>query len=243
MSSDTKWHVGKNGPAVCPAKIQCRLKGPDGQPVPHFNTEAEAEDYYQKTLETEHGAVATIGVRKSAEHYRKLLKNVEDSNSPEHDNIRTELFHSVQEEKYSGREESTSHITDLTLESIEEPDGGATIAFSGNANESAYVKEGFAYSPYPELTVAIPHSEITSDDIISYVRKNEEILLKEGNKFGVWHDPDTGIIYLDVSVVTEDAATAREDCLDQDQIAFYDMQMGESVIVDRNATSGQQQLE
>lgn len=42
-------HIGKNGPEKCPAKVQCRLKGPDGNPVPHFDSIEEA----QKHIDTE----------------------------------------------------------------------------------------------------------------------------------------------------------------------------------------------
>ena len=45
--------------------------------------------------------------------------------------------------------------------------------------------------------------------------------------------------YLDISINTQDAKVAREQCKQKDQIAYFDLQDFSSVEVDANATSGQ----
>lgn len=116
-------------------------------------------------------------------------------------------------------------------------DGGATIRADG-----AIPMSGMCYSPYPERSFAKPVDELTPADMIRYVHQNKDLLSKEGNCIGVWHnrkeDGGDDQVYLDISCVTHSAEDARQKCVDSDQIAFFDMNRFEEVTVDRNASSG-----
>jgi len=46
-------------------------------------------------------------------------------------------------------------------------------------------------------------------------------------------------LYVDVSVCDMDAHDVRDACAKHDQIAFWDIQLGEEVIVNPDARSGQ----
>jgi len=74
---------------------------------------------------------------------------------------------------------------------------------------------------------------------MDYIKENKELLSKKNHYVGLWNDPETNIIYMDVSVHSMNATTAREQCEQKDQIAYFDLQTGESVTVNQNATSGQ----
>lgn len=119
--------------------------------------------------------------------------------------------------------------------SLQEPDSGATVDLIG----SKYITSGFAHSPYPERSQPVHIADMRPSHLQDYLEKNADVLRVDGNYLGLWHDPGTGIVYMDISVVEEDARVAREECEQNDQIAFFDLQHGNSVEVDRNATSGQ----
>ena len=46
-------------------------------------------------------------------------------------------------------------------------------------------------------------------------------------------------IYIDVSVVYDDCKESRQLSLEKDQIAFFDFQTFDEIVVNRQATSGQ----
>ena len=128
--------------------------------------------------------------------------------------------------------------------SVRTPDGG----FTYDPERGETITAGFGVSPYPERSKVITILDMTDDEIMAAIHEfdqdNKDVLSKEGNYIGAWHDPgengkDEGKVYLDVSVVTDSAKKARQISIDHDQIAFYDFQAGESVTVDRNAKSGQ----
>lgn len=115
-----------------------------------------------------------------------------------------------------------------------EPDGGATW----NPKNKTLVKQGFAISPFPERSVSIPANELREDDIQNYLDRNDDLLSQSGHHLGIWHDPKTDTIFLDISVVVDDVEEAKALCKKYDQVAFFDFQTMESVDVDRTATSG-----
>lgn len=152
----------------------------------------------------------------------------EERDAPEYDDVRNQLLHSLSQDNASTIDaQSVAHT-------VSEPDSGATVDMINKVP----ITSGFAYSPYPERSQGVHVSKLAKEDIDNYVEKNMDILSQEGNFLGVWHDPDDGTVYLDISVVSDDAHQARQGCVDNDQIAFFDMQMMESVVVDQDATSG-----
>lgn len=91
-----------------------------------------------------------------------------------------------------------------------------------------------------ERRVALPAGTDTDRSTLSsYAKKNIDLMDKPDHYVGLWNDPATGIVYLDISVNTMSAEEAQKDCKGHDQIAFFDLQDYNSVTVNPNATSGQ----
>lgn len=77
-----EFHIGKNGPAECPATIRCRLKNEDGSPTEHFPTIERALLAYGEILVEQYGSGNSPKSKKSrfsdkdiAAFNRKLSKN------------------------------------------------------------------------------------------------------------------------------------------------------------------------
>lgn len=166
----------------------------------------------------------------TAESLRERLRDATDPSSPEYDDIRTRLYElSVAE---PGEPLTQGDILGLTAE----PDGGATVDLGSSRSVSA----GFAHSPYPERSKVVDAKELQFDDLVAFTMDNRDIFEDDDQAFlGLWHNPDDGKVYIDVSVVCTDAAEARADCEVNDQIAFFDLQTFESVTVNPDAKSGQ----
>lgn len=97
---------------------------------------------------------------------------------------------------------------------------------------------GYAVSPYPHLSFAKPSGEFTIGDLAAYFKKNKSMLKNANHFIGAWHDPSSGRIFLDVSVVTNSSGTASKLAVQHDQIAYFDLGRGKSVTVNKLATSG-----
>lgn len=116
---------------------------------------------------------------------------------------------------------------------VSQPDGGFT--YSPLAGEPV---TGFAVSPYPERSFAAPVKEFKFLDLVRYAKKNRDMLGKPGHYIGAWHDPASGKVFLDISVVSKSRDDAARLALRHDQIAYFDLAAGSSVTVNLNATSG-----
>lgn len=56
----TKYHISSKGePAVCRARIQCRLKNDDGSPAAHFESKEDAQKASENILAKKHGLIST----------------------------------------------------------------------------------------------------------------------------------------------------------------------------------------
>lgn len=85
-------------------------------------------------------------------------------------------------------------------------DGGVTINLQGHEPQ-----EGYAYSPYPELERILPSQLLNPQAVHSYLRDREDALAQPGHHLGLWHDQDTGNVFMDVSVV----GPAHEDTVSE----------------------------
>lgn len=227
-------HYGPNGPDKCeadpsnPRSTGCKFKD-----SPHFETMAEAEAAYSEKMSKEHGMFGTVSTRQPlslADKYENAIKTADNPSAPEIDDYRNKLYQAKSSMNQPGSLVSNSDL----VSDLQEPDGGATL----NVNSREYISHGFAYSPYPEHSKAVHISEIQQEDVYGYIEDKKDILSQDGHNLGVWHDPETGNVYLDISVVSDDAKEARQGCEENDQIAFFDMQTFTSVDVDRKAKSG-----
>jgi DNA topoisomerase-1 len=117
---------------------------------------------------------------------------------------------------------------------IEQPDGRFTYQPLSDREPQG----GFALSVYPERSFAKPVADLKYSDLAGYVKRNKDLLAKPDHFIGAWHDPESGMVFLDVSVVTDDEKKATTLALEHDQIAYFDLARGASVMVNRQATSG-----
>lgn len=117
---------------------------------------------------------------------------------------------------------------------VSQPDGGFTYQpLSGDEP-----KDGFAVSPYPDRSFAKELKDFNFNDLVNYAQQNSDLFANPDHYLGAWHDPESGKIFLDVSVVNKLEADARKLALENDQIAYFDLGKGKSVTVNKDATSG-----
>lgn len=160
--------------------------------------------------------------------------------SPDVDELRTRLFIGrrtrVEQKQALARarglsvEEGTLQ-GDKVLSRLRHPDGGFTRHPDTGREESL----GFFVSPYPDREKVVPVADLRPIDIIRYTNANRDLWDRPGHYMGAWHDPDTGLVSLDVSVKTPSAEEARTIAGDHAQVAFYDAQTGSSVEVSHTA--------
>jgi len=96
---------------------------------------------------------------------------------------------------------------------------GFTIKIDGKD-----VKEGFAYSPFPERTLALSNKEgVTGKVLNDYYSSNLDLLGEEGHYLGGWFDEKTGEFVLDIAVVDNVFEDAIIKAKKYDQDAIYDL--------------------
>lgn len=118
---------------------------------------------------------------------------------------------------------STVALQALT-DALTVPDGGFSVdVMNGRRPDYGYV---VSILPEAERVLALP---VTCQDVIEYVTEHYQLLRQVGHLFGGWHDPDTGLIYLDISVwvATHEQAGALGRA--HSQHAYFDLDEGVSV--------------
>lgn len=90
----------------------------------------------------------------------------------------------------------------------------------------------FGVSVYPDRgRLYGSRGAISRRDIVNFTLGNKDLLAEHRNYVGAWHDPDTGEIYLDVSVVVPSRAEAERLARTHAQKAYYDFGARRSVPV------------
>lgn len=153
--------------------------------------------------------------------------------TPESDVYRTALYEKLNEKK----EKDKKPIKDFTFEEY-------TIANSGislNPNNNEVYNGGFCMSPYPDRSEFL--SDTLNDEefqnyLKEYCERNKDLLDKPNHCLGLWRE-ENGPLWIDVSVVLEDASDCRTYGSESDQKAYFDLQLGEAITIDMSATSGQ----
>lgn len=175
----------------------------------------------------------------SADELKTLIGNAKYPDSPFWDNPRTELC----KKTYAPPKEVAAEILSRDLT---EPDSGATISFEWDRDNPGKgimkaPQSGFCFSTRPDLSKKIESEDPKEivQEIQSFFDKNADVLGQENNYLGLWRNPDDNALYFDVSEVHKDAGFARKACQENDQIAYFDLQTFNSVVVDKNAKSGQ----
>lgn len=118
----------------------------------------------------------------------------------------------------------TTRFASLT-DAVTVPDGGFTVEPATGRD----VTGGYAVSVHPECerVIATP----SEADLATYVIDHAPTLSQPGRRFGGWHDPDTGLVHLDVSLVVESLDEALALARDNNQLAVFDLTMLASISV------------
>lgn len=116
---------------------------------------------------------------------------------------------------------------------IGKPDGGFTYHHLTDSEPS----KGFALSIYPEISFAKKADDLTLQELVSYINKNKDLLDKEENYLGGWHDPASGMAFLDVTMVSQDEAKAKELALKHNLIGYFDLEKLQWITVNKEVTS------
>jgi len=109
---------------------------------------------------------------------------------------------------------------------LTEPDGG----FSIDLKTGEHITAGYAVSIEGHERVL---RFATSLDLFDYILDNFDALYQDHRVLGGWHDPESGLVYLDVSEVYPDFDTAMRRAVERNQIAVFDLIAGESIRLDR----------
>lgn len=218
-------HTNRCGNSVQPLeKCRCSCQGSlHGSAQTPSNT----ADYAPSSLEAVQDARDATPAGQTA--LLESIRQASDTNSPDVDPLRTRLYRArikAMESEQAGVDPQRNFAS--ALADLKEPDGGFTIDPRTGAAEAA----GFFVSVHPEHEKAIPVEEVSLANLNRYVIDKAAILEEDGNFLGGWHDPETGVVSLDVSSKTESAEEARELALRHAQVAFFDAQTFDSVEVD-----------
>jgi hypothetical protein len=103
--------------------------------------------------------------------------------------------------------------------------------FSYNPLSLEVPKKGHMVSIYPKRSKVIKAGDLKASDIRGYLEANRELLKRPGHYAGGWFDPETGLVWLDVSVVAGDANTAKQLCVENDQEGWYNLETGQTTYV------------
>ena len=114
--------------------------------------------------------------------------------------------------------------------SLVKPDGG----FSIDLKTGEHITEGYAVSIEGHERVL---KFATSLDLFDYILDHFDALHQDYRVFGGWHDPESGMVYLDVSEVYPDFDTAKRVAVERNQIAIFDLIAGESIRLSVPATA------
>lgn len=102
--------------------------------------------------------------------------------------------------------------------------------------------KGYAVSPFPEAEMAVNLNDLTVDRVYNWVREHAAAFKDDRVHAGGWHDTETGVVYLDLSIVVDDRTEAEQIARQYNQEGIYDLQAGETIIVkaeqDRRRSAG-----
>jgi hypothetical protein len=73
--------------------------------------------------------------------------------------------------------------------------------------------------------------ELTVEVLEDFVRQNLPMLTQQGVYLGTWHNKETGMVFLDISMVFDHLLEAERLARDYSQLAFYDLARGVEIPV------------
>jgi hypothetical protein len=117
------------------------------------------------------------------------------------------------------------------LDQIKQPNGGFTVhAVTGRQPTS-----GYALSIYKDRETTKPVVDLQLIDLVRFAKENEDLLRQPDNYFGVWHDPKSNLVYLDISIVVRSATEAERLGRQNQQGAYFDLEEGQLVDIEEEA--------
>lgn len=194
-------------------------------------TPEQAKSFHEKRIRNLSKKFAQFDSDDSLSDKENEQRRIERS-KPEHDSKRNLLLQSkvaLLEGDADIKKSFDEVVTDCSS-----PGGGFTVS-----KDSMCPQTGFFVSPYEERSKAVKADELNLKTLKTFIKNNDDLLAKPGHYFGGWHDPDSGLVYLDVSIRVDSCEKAREVCDKHDQKAFFDLQTFQDVLVNKDATSGQ----
>lgn len=98
------------------------------------------------------------------------------------------------------------------------------------ANKSSPIK-GMILSIYPDRTKTVKPRGFSHQSLSDYVKKNADLLSRQDHYLGTWVKPETGVVYLDVSVIVPDPRVAEKLCVKYAQDSYFDLEKKREVRV------------
>jgi hypothetical protein len=114
--------------------------------------------------------------------------------------------------------------------------------FTFNPRLSKLVKSGYAVSPFKDRELTIDMKSITEDanwketiraKLKEYSASNSGLLRRDKAHLGAWWDGETNNLFLDVSLVVGSLEEAKQIAIDNNQLAIYHLDTGETINVSR----------
>lgn len=105
--------------------------------------------------------------------------------------------------------------------------GGFTYSVIGRDRPTT----GYALSPYPDRSQAVPTRNLTAETIRRYRDANQDLLSRPNHYLGAWRERDgeTDRVWLDVSILVQDRDEAARIGREHNQIAMWDLGAGEEI--------------
>lgn len=129
-------------------------------------------------------------------------------------------------------------MSDFKFNDFTEADSG--ISWNPLKNET--YETGFSVSLSEDVSEEISETltdKQFQDRLKEYCEKHQDLLSKPNHCLGLWRQ-EGGSLWLDISEIRQDATDCRKLGSEHDQIAYFDMQTYKSVLINADATSGQQ---
>jgi len=166
-------------------------------------------------------AINVVGDRPVDNFYRLIAERGEDINQYAHFDNLVPQGNRPKIVTLSSNNEILTDIAERALE-LTKTQGGATITLSGEVPKSGFVT---AVSKTTEKV--IPEAQLTVTQLKDYMKANLKDLTKENRHIGIW--VDEGNAFLDTPMVLKDKGKAIEVGKKADQIAIFDISMGETI--------------
>jgi hypothetical protein len=113
------------------------------------------------------------------------------------------------------------------LRRLVDPDGG----FTWHPRTGEMPTRGYAVAILPDIEMVFSPVAAQHDGVARFIHANWRHLQDERHFVGAWHNPVSGLIHVDISIVVSTEQEAEALCRRFRQLAYYDFTAGRSVEV------------